>query len=451
MFRCFAHRYDRDVDRVSGGSAEEVGFEPTVTLRPQRFSRPSDSSALALLQWTYARRAGVGPNRVQTGYLEGVPGSVRERSPGVWRVRVSTGRDPVTGRWRTTQVTVRGSETKAKNAAAKLYAEVADGRAQATTSSVGRLLDDWVAHLEARGRAPKTIHEYKRLAASIKETLGPVELRRLTGADIDRFYTALRARGLAPVSVRHYHTALGAALHQAVRWGWIDRSPMEQATPPGVEQVEPQAPTAEEIRALVVAAENPNDPRKGNPDMAALIFCAATTGCRRGELLALRWSDVDLELGVLVVRRSISDTPGKVEARTTKTNRIRRMALDPATVAVLTTQRARAAERCDSLRIDLEPEAYVWSQDADHSTPWRPDRVTDAFRRLRDDAGLGHVRFHHLRHFAATMMLAGGVDVRTAAGRLGHAQPSVTLKTYAHVLEAPDRSAAELLGRAMEA
>lgn len=342
-------------------------------------------------------------------------------------------------------MTVRGSETKAKRAAALLYAKIADGRAQATTSSVGRLLDEWVAHLEARGRAPKTIHEYTRLAAAMKPTLGDIELRKLTGNDIDRFYTALRARGLSPVTVRHYHTALGAALHQAVRWGWIDENPMDRATPPGVEQSEPSAPTAVQIRALVTEAE------KTNLDLAALVFCAATTGCRRGELLALRWSDVDLVVGELVVRRAISDTPGRVEARSTKTGRVRRLALDPATVAVLETQRARVLGRFDSLGMADNPDAYIWSQDADHSTPWRPDRVTDSFRRLRVLAGCPEVRFHHLRHFAATMMLAGGVDVRTAAGRLGHAQPSVTLKTYAHVLEAPDRLAAELLGRALQA
>lgn len=372
-----------------------------------------------------------------------MPGSLREASPGVWRVRISTGRDPVTGKYRTTQITVHGSETKAKKQAAILYAKIAEGRAQATSSTVGRLLDDWVAHLEARGRAPKTIHEYTRLAKSIKETLGPIELRKLTGSDIDRFYTMLRAKPLEWVTIRHYHTALGAALHQGVRWGWIENNPMDRATPPRVEGNEPKSPTADQIRALVTEAT------KTNPDLAALVFCAATTGCRRGELMALRWSDIDLEIGTVRVGRSISDLPGKVEARGTKSGKSRPLALDPATVAVLRTQLERARQRQD-LGTELERGAYVWSQDADHMTPWRPGRVTDAFRRLRLEAGCPEVRFHHLRHFAATMMLAGGVDVRTAAGRLGHAQPSVTLKTYAHVLEAPDRAAAELLGRALQ-
>jgi integrase len=93
---------------------------------------------------------------------------------------------------------------------------------------------------------------------------------------------------------------------------------------------------------------------------------------------------------------------------------------------------------------------YVWSQDLDHGSPWRPDRVTHSFERIRDQAGLPTTRFHHLRHFTATMMLASGVDVRTAAGRLGHSDSSVTLRTYAHVLEQRDREAASVLGRLLE-
>jgi integrase len=371
-------------------------------------------------------------------------GSIRKRDEGVYQVRVSAGRDPVTGRYKTITETVHGSQSQAEDVAARIIAKVRNGHLAATSGSVRELLDRWIEAQETRGRSPKTIHEYRKMAASIKEGLGHIRLRNLTGADLDRFYAGLNKRGLAPATVHHHHAALSTALRQAVRWGWLDRSPAEQATPPSNRQAEPRAPSVEQIQTLISSAEG------SNPDLASLIFVAATTGCRRGELCGLQWDDIDVERAELVVRRSISDVPGNLEIRSTKTGRARRLALDPATSDVLRLQRIRAETRCKSVNSELHGKAYVWSQKPDHSTPWRPDRVTDVFRTLRNRLGLKDVRFHHLRHFAATMMLAGGVDVRTAAGRLGHTQPAVTLKTYAHVLQAPDRVAAELLGRALK-
>jgi len=177
-----------------------------------------------------------------------------------------------------------------------------------------------------------------------------------------------------------------------------------------------------------------------------MIWVAATTGMRRGELCALRWSDVETLAATITVRRSISDLPGRMEVRPTKSRRVRRIAIDPATTMVLVRQRDTAEKRCRDVGIQLGDDSYVWSQEPDHSSPWRPDRVTHSFGRVRALAGLPTTRFHHLRHFAATMMLASGVDVRTAAGRLGHADSSVTLRTYAHVMEERDRDAAALLG-----
>jgi integrase len=99
--------------------------------------------------------------------------------------------------------------------------------------------------------------------------------------------------------------------------------------------------------------------------------------------------------------------------------------------------------------VELGPSAYVWSQEPDASVPYRPDRVTGAFRTLRDRLELQHITFHSLRHFTATTLAAGGVGIRTIAGRLGHANPGITLRTYAHFLDAADREAADALGLAL--
>ena len=207
-----------------------------------------------------------------------------------------------------------------------------------------------------------------------------------------------------------------------------------------MERNEPDAPTPEQIKLLIERAE------EKDPELATLLFVAATTGCRRGELCGLRWSDVDFEKGVLLVRRSVSDLPGRVEIRSTKTGHIRKMALDSATLSVLELLGERAAARSAALGVTLDPDAYLWSSSPDGLSPVRPGGVTSRFIALRNDLGLTHIRLHHLRHFAATMMLAGGVDVRTVAGRLGHSRPTLTLQTYAHVMDATDRRAAEVVG-----
>jgi integrase len=155
---------------------------------------------------------------------------------------------------------------------------------------------------------------------------------------------------------------------------------------------------------------------------------------------------VDFEKCVLLVRRSVSDLPGRVEIRSTKTGHIRKMALDSATLTVLGLLRERTEARSANLGVKLNPDACIWSSSPDGLSPLRPGSVTTRFIALRNDLGLKHIRLHHLRHFAATVMLAGGVDVRTVAGRLGHSRPTLTLQTYAHVMDATDRQAAEVVG-----
>lgn len=358
-------------------------------------------------------------------------------------MRVSLGRDPDTRRYRYASATVRGTKRDAQKAAARLVSQADDGQLTASNATVATLLDRWYVHLEGQGRAPKTLSENRRLGSQISERLGTKSLRKLRGSDIDAFYDSLRHRGLAPASVRRYHAVLSASLRQAIRWGLLERSPIDQATPPSIPTAEPECPTPEQVRTLIEAAE------RDDPQLAAFIFVAASTGCRRGELCGLRWSDLDIEDRSMVIRRSVSDLPGDLSVRGTKTGRIRKLALDPATITVLSRQGDQAASTCQLVGATLGPDAYVFSQDPDHSNPWRPSRVTASFITLRNRAGLQSIRLHHLRHFAATVMLAGGVDIRTAAGRLGHTQPTLTLRTYAHVMQAADRQAAEIVGGAI--
>ncbi len=368
-------------------------------------------------------------------------GTMRERQPGVWELRVRLGRGPLSGKHRQVSRSFRGTERQASKELAKLATATPEASAVGSSKTVKDLLDRWIDHLEARGRTPKTIDGYRSIArARLEPALGTVKLRQLTAYQLDDLYVSLLDAGLSPVYVRHCHATLAAALRQAVKWDWIDRSPADRATPPGATPPEVGPPDAQDISRLITSVE------ETDPDMASMLFVAATTGCRRGELCGLRWSDLDVGHSTLTVRRSISDTSRGVEVKDPKTHRSRRISLDPATIAVLATHRARTEQRAMDVGSELSPEAYIWSQEGDSTVPWKPNRVTDAFRTHRKRAELDHVNFHHLRHFSATTLAGAGVDVRTIAGRLGHANPAITLRTYAHFLEAADRRAAEVMG-----
>jgi integrase len=371
-----------------------------------------------------------------------VKGSLRERAPEVWELRVRAGRDPLTGRYVQVSRTVHGGKRAAEAALARLITEVDTGAHRGTGESVGYLLDRWIEHLEALGRSPKTIDGYRSIIrARLRPALGSIALRRLQPADLDRFYRALVADGLSALSVRHCHAALSTALRQAVKWGWIDRSPAERATPPPVPRSEVDPPSVEEISQLLRELEHTGH------ELASMVFVAATTGCRRGELCALRWSDIDLDHAVLVVSRSIAEIGGTLYEKDPKTHRARRLSLDPSTVSILEKHALQMQDRADLFGVQFADDAFVWSELPSCSEPWHPNRVTEVFRSTRRRLGLDRVDFHHLRHFAATTLAGAGVDVRTIAGRLGHADPAVTLRTYAHFLEAADRKAAEVMGR----
>jgi integrase len=145
----------------------------------------------------------------------------------------------------------------------------------------------------------------------------------------------------------------------------------------------------------------------------------------------------------MVVARSISDTPGRVVVKDTKTHAARRMALDPMTVEVLRGHRETVNQRANAAGVTVASTGFIWSQSVDAIEPYRPIRVSGTFRGVRDKLGLTNVTFDGLRHFSATSLAGQGVGIRTIAGRLGHSNPNLTLRTYAHFLEVADREAAE--------
>jgi integrase len=358
----------------------------------------------------------------------------------VWELIIQLPRDPLTGRPRQLSRTFHGTKREAQRALAAEVALVSAGKVTATTQTVADLLASWYERAAA-DLSPSTAREYRRLIDKrLLPALGRVRVRDLTPQQLDAFYGELSTRGqLAPASVRQVHAVMRRALAQAVRWGWLTSNPASNASPPKVRTPEITPPPLADTRALLAAAD------ERDPDFGTMLRVIAATGARRGEVCALRWSDLDAQAGALTIRRSLAAVVGGPIEKDTKTHAARRIALDKATLAALASHRATAVERAVIGGFAFDVNSFMFTS-ADGVSPVHPDALTSLFRRLCDKLGLKGVRLHDLRHLHATQLLAAGVPVRTVSGRLGHANAATTLNVYAHFLEASDRDAADVIG-----
>ncbi len=367
-------------------------------------------------------------------------GSIRQRGPNCWQLRTYLGIDPENGRQRWVTRTVRGSERVARRELSRFVDEASYARIHA--GSLSELLDRWF-ETASGDWAPSTMRETKSLVEHhLKPHLGHLPLTKLTTADSDGFYAYLRrgggreGRALAPGTVHRVHVVLHRALAQAVRWEWIWLNPASQASPPRYVPAEVRPPSAAEVVELVTHAT------ERSPSLGLFFLLAATTGARRGELLALRWRDVDLDSGSLSFQRSLIEGRDGPVLAPTKTRRPHKVALDELSTAALVAQLDRSPVGVsESDRGDR----FVFSLKTDGLKPWHPNWVTKAFIRCRSKAGLPHFRLHNLRHFMATEMLDGGVPIAVVSSRLAHARTSTTLNVYAHAVPGGDRIAAQQL------
>ena len=365
-------------------------------------------------------------------------GNIEQRGHNRWRLRVFAGRE--NGRTKFVVRNFQGTKRQAETALAKLVCEVEAGRAVVSHGlSLADQLDAWLADI-APTRSAYTVKEHRRcIEHDIKPALGPVPLDKLAPRQLDTFYRHMLARGLSPSSVRRFHSVLHAALDRAVKWGLIGTNPADRATPPALAHTTASAPAVSDVQRLLLATE------QDSPIVAAAIALAAVTGARRGELCLLRWSDVNWQRRVLTIARSLTVIDGVATEGPTKTHQWRTVALDDALLAMLTRRRTAQEAYAEKVGVALVADPYVLSPAGDGSAPYIPDTLTDYYKRAAKKLGVA-THFHGLRHFSATTAIAGGADVRTVAGRLGHADPSVTLRVYAHVLEARDRDLAGYLG-----
>ena len=307
--------------------------------------------------------------------------------------------------------------------------------------TVANYLQHWLetAKPTVRPRTFVRYEEYVRLHA-IPE-LGRLSLARLSPQHLQRLYASRLEAGLSPATVAHLHAVLHRALGQAARWGLAPRNVAELVTPPRSERREMSTLSPEQARAFLETAEGDR--------LEALYVLALNTGMRQGELLALRWREVDLEGGSLQVTATLQRTSEGFTFSEPKTAHSRRqMALTAPAVEALRSHRARQLEERLSMGAAWEDNDLVFANEVG-----RPIEGTNLIRRwfypLLERANLPRIRFHDLRHTAATLLLGRGVHPKIVSEMLGHSQIAITLDLYSHVTPTMQRQAVEALEAAL--
>ncbi|HEU4751558.1 MAG TPA: site-specific integrase, partial [Armatimonadota bacterium] len=340
-------------------------------------------------------------------------GYMRQRSPGSWSCWIDLGRDTAGNRKRAT-FTVRGGKREAQRALNEALAKVAAGEWTETTKrTVGEFLAEWLGHARAT-LAPKTWHTYQDFVTDhLTPALGAIPLAKLSPLHIQHYYRqALESGrkdgqgGLSPQTVLHHHHALRKALEQAVRWELLRRNPADGVDPPRVPRRERPALTAEQMETLLRGAHG--------SWLYLPIVLALGTGLRRGEILGLRWSDLDLYLGRLTVRQSLTLTGGGETLFKEPKNRKSRPVSLPAFLVELLeeAQREQAALRETAGAAWQETGLVITQADGRERNP---NNLSQAFLKLRRrlDATLPDgFTFHDLRHSHSTLLILQGVHAK---------------------------------------
>src|SRR5215213_5686236 len=262
----------------------------------------------------------------------------------------------------------------------------------------------------------------------IKPILGRVKLTKLNSAHVQSFYRDRLDAGLSASTVHKIHDILRRGLGQAVKWHLVPRNVADVVKPPRPVPKEMIALSADEARRLLEAA--------GGDRLEALYTLAIHTGMRQGELLALRWQDVDLENAVASVRRTLTRRGGKVVFGEPKTKKSRRsIRLTPQAVEALRAHLKRQLQEIEILGDRYQDQGLVFTTNT--GAPINPSNLRQRnFAPLLKRAGLPHIRFHDLRHTCATLLLSKNTHPKIVQEHLAHATIAITLDTYSHVMPA---------------
>ena len=369
-------------------------------------------------------------------------GSIRKRKDGRWEGRYVVGHDPITGKMISRNVLGKTqAEVKEKLRTAIENSKRLD-YTQTGKYTVGQWMDEWFeAYAKVKVR-PSSHQTYKGYIENhIKPNIGDIPIEKLTSLQLQKFYRLLltegripriesekQPRGLSAKTVRNINQVISSAMDMAVRHKLILSNPTEGCELPKVEHREMKTLPAEQLGAFLREAKESG--------VYELYYMDLATGLRRGELLGLKWEDIDLQNGIIHVRRQVARVDGEVKELPLKTkNSYRNISISQDAVAMLTEMEAHRSSD------------YVFPSST--GGPISPDSVNNMLHRVLKRAGLPSIRFHDLRHTFATLALQNGVDIKTVSGMLGHFSAGFTLDTYAHVTTSAQKEAARTMGNVL--
>jgi integrase len=372
-------------------------------------------------------------------------GTIIRRGKQSWRLKFDAGRDPLTGKRDTRYLTVRGTRRNAESELARVLHELETGAlVEASRITVAEFLDRWLKEHVAHAVSPKTAERYGELARMhVIPHLGAARLQKLKAVHFVELYGKLLREGradhtgLAPRTVGHVHRLMHRALGHAVKWGLLAINPAASADPPPVASAELEILTEDQVREALR--------RLRGRAIYPLVAVALATGMRRGELLALRWKDIDLDSAKLRVEQSLEQTKASLRFKSPKTKHGRRsISLAPYIVAELRAHWKAQQEQRLALGLGKAPDDALVFANWD-GAPRRPDSVTKEWARATKALALPRVSLHALRHTHASQLIASGMDVLTVSRRLGHGSPTITLGVYGHLFSNTDDRAAQVM------
>lgn len=375
-------------------------------------------------------------------------GHIRERGKGTWAVIIDLGRDE-NGKRRQKWHTVKGTKKDAQRELTRLLHELnTGGYVEPSKLTVAQYLEKWLTDYAKHDVAATSYERYCEVVRlHLIPALGSQQLSRLNTLQIQGYYAkALESGrrdgrgGLSARTLELHHRILRKALQQAIKWDLLVRNPCDAADPPRPVHREMQALDEEQTARLLEGAAGTR--------LYLPILLAVTTGLRRGEVLGLRWEDLDLKAGMLSVRQAVERVNGGVAFQQPKSAKSRRAVAIPALVveALIKHKAAQAEHR---LRLGAVWQAHDLVFPTEVGAPMHPVTLTKAFYDLVRKLDMAGLRFHDLRHSHASQLLRHGIHPKVVSERLGHSAVSVTMDTYSHVLPGLQEDAARKVDEAM--
>ncbi|MEO8287123.1 MAG: tyrosine-type recombinase/integrase [Chloroflexota bacterium] len=355
-----------------------------------------------------------------------------------WYGRVDLSPDPVTGKRRQKRFTAATKRQVEKQVAALITAVENGGfsEAEVTKLTISHYMERWLASIEGSVK-PITKKRYGDIVRlHIEPTMGRTQLAKLSALNVQRLYSDKQADGLSPTTVNMIHAVLHRALAQAMRWGLLNRNVTELVDLP--REATPEYITWNEAQVNTFLSTAQGDP------LEAFWRLALLTGMRRGEMLGLRWDDIDMKRGTLSVQRTLSrDAGGAFSLGTPKSAHGKRsIALPKSLVEAFRKLRVQQTERRLATK-GYQDHGFVFANEI--GEPLHPNSVSYRFKKLVAEAGVPPLRIHDLRHTSATLMLANNIHPKIVQERLGHSNISMTLDRYSHVTMDMQRNAADQL------